>query len=80
MAFAQKPKSNYTPKGRRKHSRKLWVNIAIVEGTDDGIPFRVFVKRKDKAENLARRTAGTITWLDTGKRVRYISGEWREVV
>jgi hypothetical protein len=53
--------------------------VAIVEGADWGVPFRVFFKRRDHAEQCAINTGGTYICLCTLQRKRFINDDWREV-
>lgn len=52
--------------------------VAMVEGTDDGVPFRAFYKRMDVARNDAIDTGGTLTDMANLKRYRFINGKWAE--
>ena len=54
--------------------------VATVEGEEHGVPFRVFFKRMDRAEEVARSTRGVLQDLHTLKRVRWVHGEWRRIV
>lgn len=52
--------------------------VAMVEGTDHGVPFRTFYKRMRCAQNDAAKTGGTLTDLVNLKRTQFINGNWRE--
>ena len=54
--------------------------VAMVEGEEHGVPFRVFHKRMDCAEQLAQKVHGAIvTCLFTLESRRWVGGGWRVV-
>lgn len=61
-----------------KHSPRL-PYVAMVEGTDRGVPFRTYYKRMHLALRDAEATNGTVTDLRSLRRLRYINGDWKEV-
>lgn len=61
-----------------KHNPRL-PHIAMVEGTDRGVPFRTYYKRMNTAERDAKATKGVLTDLRDLKRCRFINGNWKEV-
>lgn len=64
--------------GGRRNPRRPYV--AMVEGEEHGVPFRVFHKRMDCAEELARKIRGAVvTCLTTLSRRRWVGGEWHPV-
>jgi hypothetical protein len=52
--------------------------VAIVEGAQDGVPFRAYYKRMDTAERDAETTGGTVLDLRDLSRRRMVAGEWRD--
>ena len=63
--------------GRRQKTMRV---VAIVEGTDRGVPFRVQYKRMDAAERDAMRFHDAVLHdMNTGDRRKYIHEieEWR---
>lgn len=64
--------------GRKRRARVPYV--AFVEGLEYGVPYRVFFKRMDCAEELARKIRGAVvTCLTTLSRRRWVGGEWHPV-
>lgn len=63
---------------RRNKPRCRQAYVATVEGEERGVPFRVFFKRVDAAEECAIETGGVLQDLNTLRRVRYVAGEWRK--
>ena len=57
---------------RRRHQPY----VAMVEGSEGGVAFRVFYKRIDTARSVAERTRGTMTDLRDLSRWRSVRGEW----
>lgn len=53
--------------------------IAMVEGVERGVPFRVYMKRMDKAQYVAARTGARVTDLRTLETTQFIAGEFRVV-
>lgn len=53
--------------------------VAMVEGYEQGVPFRTFYKRMDAARNDAIATGGTLTDLADLKHWRWINGKWKEM-
>lgn len=72
-----KPKRNL---GKRS-SRPLRPYIAMVEGAERGVSFRLLYKRMDAARNDAIKSGGVLTDLRSGVSSRFIHsiGEWRVV-
>jgi len=62
--------------GRKPRPRAQYV--AIVEGEDQGVPFRTFYKRMDAAERDARATGAVVIDLSNLSRRRWVNDEWRE--
>jgi hypothetical protein len=60
-----------------KHSPRL-PYVAMVEGSDHGVPFRTFYKRMSCAEKDAIETGGILTKLCCLTRQRFINGSWKE--
>ena len=54
------------------HKHALKPYVAMVEGEDAGVPFRVFFKYLKSAEQVAIDTHGVLTDLRTGERKRWI--------
>jgi hypothetical protein len=65
--------------GRHQKTQRT---VAIVEGTDRGVPFRILYKRMDAAERDAMRFNGELLDLNTGVYRRWIPSieEWRNVL
>jgi len=65
--------------GRRQKTTRV---VAIVEGVDRGIPFRIMYKRMDAAERDAIRFNGLLLDMNTRSFRRWIAsiGEWRETL
>lgn len=61
-----------------KHSPRL-PYVAMVEGTDRGVPFRTYYKRMCCALKDAKATNGVVTDLFNLRRIRHINGDWKGV-
>lgn len=63
--------------GRKPRLRQSYV--AMVEGSERGVPFRTFYKRMLAAEHDAMDVRGSVlTDLTTLRRRTFINGQWRE--
>lgn len=61
--------------GGKRNPRRPYV--AMVEGYEHGVPFRIFHKRMDCAEQVCQRVRGSIvTCLFTLERRRWVDGRW----
>jgi hypothetical protein len=50
----------------------------MVEGTEHGVPFRIFLKRIDCAEAIAQKISGAVvTCLFSLERRRWVHNGWR---
>lgn len=62
--------------GGRRNPRRPYV--AMVEGTEHGVPFRIFLKRIDCAEAIAQKISGAVvTCLFSLERRRWVHNGWR---
>lgn len=53
--------------------------VAIVEGVEHGVPFRIFLKRMACAERVAQKVPGAVVMcLFTLKRRRWVGDDWRD--
>lgn len=66
----------HASEGRKPCPRRPYV--AMVEGEERGVPFRVFYKRMDAAERDAIRTGGIVTCLSDLSRRRWVNDDWKE--
>lgn len=71
-------KRNHYSKGSKTH-RAYRPPVATVEGEENGVPFRVFMKNMSSAEQLAQRTGGVLQDLYTLRRKQWVDGQWRDV-
>lgn len=61
--------------GGRRNPRRPYV--AMVEGIESGVPFRIFHKRMDCAERVAQNIRGAVvTCLFTLNRRRWVNESW----
>ena len=63
----------------KKTNHRMQRYVAIVEGSESGVPFRIMLKRMDSALNIGKKTNGIVTDLNTGRRMRHVAGEWHDV-
>lgn len=53
--------------------------VAMVEGIEYGVPFRIFMKSMTCAEKAAQKVHGSVvTCLFTLKKRRWVGDEWRD--
>ncbi len=62
----------------KKTNGRMKRYVAVVEGVEYGVPFRVMMKRMDSALNLGKKTNGIVTDLNTGRRMRHVAGDWHD--
>lgn len=60
--------------GGKRQSRRPYV--AFVEGVEHGVPYRVFFKRMDCAERLAKNPGAVLVCLTTLTTKRWVHGCW----